>query len=529
MTVPEDQVVGFVDLGTNSVRLLVVRVKPNHSYTVLTDQKEVVRLGEREFVQGSLYPAAMERALLVCRHFVEVARNYGANEIVAVATSALREASNQSAFVRRLRREADLDVHVISGIEEARLIYLGVSSNMDLGNRVALFVDIGGGSTELAVGDQQRYRYLESLQLGAIRLTALFLPDEKGPISAQQYAQLQWHVRNTAVYGVQQVRSHQVQLAVGSSGTIENLAQVAARALAKSNAAREDVLRFDLLQKTSSLLRSLSLEERRAVPGINPERADIIIAGAAILETLMQELDLAEVQVSRRGLRDGLLFDYLARSEHASWARQMSVRRRSVLQLGRACHFDEVHSQRVANLVCEIFDSAREAGLHDLEDEDRELLEYAALLHDIGSFLSYYNQHAHTYYIIRNADLIGFDQREIAIMATAALYHRRSTPRKKHPEFASLDPSSQHIVQVLSLFLRLAESLDRGHAGVVSHARLRVAGDTVLLDIVCRRDCELQLWGVLTHRRAVEQVFRRKFIAEVRREPGSRKEESPRT
>jgi exopolyphosphatase/guanosine-5'-triphosphate,3'-diphosphate pyrophosphatase len=526
MTVPEEHVVAFVDLGTNSVRLLVARIKPNHSYTVLTDQKEVVRLGEREFVEGSLDPAAMERALLVCRRFVEVAHNFGAQDILAVATSALREARNQSAFVRRLRREADLDVHVISGVEEARLIYIGVSNSMNLGDKLALFVDIGGGSTEIAVGDQHRHRYLESLQLGAIRLTSLFLPDERGPISAQQYAQLQWYVRNTAVYAVQQVRSHKVQVAVGSSGTIENLAQVAARAF-KSDAAREDVLRFDRLQKTVSLLCSLSLEERRAVPGINPERADIIIAGAAILDTLMQELDLPEIQVSRRGLRDGLLFDYLARSEHASWVRQMSVRKRSVLQLGRACGFDEDHSQRVANLALEIFDSGREARLHRLAVEERELLEYAGLLHDIGSFLSYYNQHMHTYYLIRNADLIGFDQRETAIMATVALYHRGSMPRKKHPEFAGLDKGSQHIVRVLSVCLRLAESLDRGHAGVVRHARLRKAGPKAILEISCLRDCELQLWGVRTHERAVKEVFGRTLATEVTVEAAPLRNGSP--
>lgn len=508
------RVVAFVDIGTNSVRLLIVRILPNESLTVLSDQKEVVRLGEKEFASGELQPAAMERLLRVCRHLVEVARHYGAEETVAVATSAMREARNQAVLVRRLSREVDLDVRVISGVEEARLIYLGVASGLHLGKRLALFIDIGGGSTELAVGDQNAHRYLESLPLGAIRLTTLFLPDETGPISAEGYAQLQWHVRNAAVYATQQVNSLHPALTVGSSGTVENLAQVASRYIGKDTAP-ETSLRLDHLKKVMRMLCALPLERRRGVPGINPERADIIIAGGAILETLMEEMHLRSVQVSRRGLRDGLLVDYLARTERTPWMAQVSVRMRSVLQLGRACNFDEAHSRKVANLTLQLFDSARRSGLHRLGDAERELLEYTALLHDVGAFLSYHNQHAHTYYLIRNYDLLGFDEREVAIMATSALYHRRTLPRKTHPEFAVLDKSAQHTVEILSLFLRLAESLDRGHTGVVRAAELHKEGDSVLLALQCERECDLQVWGVKTHEKAVQKVLHRALATKV--------------
>jgi len=503
------------------VRLLLVRINPNHSYTILTDQKEVVRLGEGEFAEQRLQPEAIQRTALVCRKFTEIARRQGATEVHAVATSATREAQNQGEFLRYLRREAHLDVRVISGLEEARLIYLGVSSGIHLHDRQALFIDIGGGSTELVVGDQKQHQFLDSLQLGAIRLTTLLLPSHTGSVSPKEYAKLQWHVRNMAVYAIQEIRQQRLDLAVGSSGTIENLAQIAARAYAADGGRREDVLSRVHLRSVVEMLCSLPLEKRREVPGINPERGDIIIGGAAILDTLMEDLGLEEIHISKRGLRDGLFVDYLARSDQGYLVREMTVRKRSVVQLARACSSDEAHAQVVADLALELFDSAKEAGLHRLGEQERELLEYAALLHDIGAFLSYYNQHAHTYYLIRNADLLGFDQNEIAIMATAALYHRRALPRKSHPEFAVLDKRSQRIVQELSLFLRLAESLDRGHEEVVRHARLRLSDGKIVLDLTALRECQLQVWAARGHERAVEKVFGRPMAIELTMEAAS--------
>ena len=256
------------------------------------------------------------------------------------------------------------------------------------------------------------------------------------------------------------LRRHRVELAIGSSGTIENLAEIAVHVFDKRRSQRDDLLTRSRLKDVVGLLRSLSLAERRKVPGINPERADIIIAGAAIVETLMDDLRLDVLRVSNRGLRDGLLIDYLARSEHADLVRAVGVRERSVLQLARNCGFDETHARTVAHLADELYESGRAVGLHAFGEAERELLRYAALLHDVGSFLSYSNHHAHSYYLVRNADLLGFDQREIAIIAAATLYHRKALPRPKHPEFASLDKQARRVVPVLSLLIRLAESLD---------------------------------------------------------------------
>ncbi len=512
------KIVAFLDLGTNSARLMMVRIQPDQTYTILSDQKEVVRLGEGEFSDRRLQPEAMQRALEVCRQFGEMARSYHAEEIVAVATSATREARNQDEFLRRMKQEAGIEMRVISGREEARLIYQGVVSGIHLGEREAVFIDIGGGSTEVIVGDQQGYRYLDSLKLGAIRLTSLFfLPDESGPVTPARYALIQQYVRNAAVLTIQRVQEYGTRLAWGSSGTIENLGDIAIQHFFGRKRTRDDVLTREQLGSVVELLCSLPLDERRKLPGINPRRADIIVGGAAILHTLMQEFDLPEIHICSRGLRDGLLVDYLAQHAPQGFV-TLPVRERSVLHLGRACRFDESHARHVADLTLNLWDSAAKIGLHTYGPRYRELLHYAALLHDIGTFLSYSNHQAHSYYLIRNSDLLGFNQSEITLIAATAYFHRKRYPSKKHPQYAALDKKSRRVVRVMAILLRIAESLDRSHAGVVQRARLRKDGKKrVRLELFSEQDCQLEIWGVRNHLRAFEKTFGRQLSVSVRK------------
>lgn len=513
-----DHVVSFLDIGTNSIRLLVVRIAPNHSYVTLTQQKETIRLGENEFVDQYLQPEAMARAILVCTKFVDLSRAYGAHEIVAVATSAVRDAKNQKEFLRRLREATGIDLRVISGREEARLIYLGISRAVHLGDQQAVFIDIGGGSTEVSVGGQKQYHFLGSLNLGAVRLTTLFfLPNETAPVSPERYALLQRYIRNASVRTLQQVQKYPFEVAFGSSGTVENLMDIAARVLHNRVRQRDDTLTYADLKRVIEMLCAANLEERRRIPGINPERADIIIAGAAILDTLMQDLKIKQIRVlSDHGLREGLLVDYLSRSEHAAFFNEFSVRERSVLQLGRACGFDETHARHVAHLALELFDSAKKVGAHTLDEHDRELLEYAALLHDIGAFLSYDNHHLHTHYLIRHAELLGFDQAEITQMALVALFHRKGKPSKKYDDYAALDKPTRKRIRLLSAFLRVAEGLDRSHTGVITRARLRAKDKkTLRLDVHAQGDCQLELWGVTDRLKTLEKVLKRAIKIKV--------------
>ena len=516
MATPQGDVIAFIDLGTHSVRLLVVRIDSGHAYTVLTQQKEAIRLGEGEFLDQQLQPAAIERAVLVCRHFAEMARSFGATDIVAVATSATREAHNQGELLRLLREEAKVDMRVISGLEEARLIYLGVVSGLHLGHQLATFIDIGGGSTEVIIGHQREYLDLDSLKLGTLRLAVQFIGNETGPISAERYAAMQQYVRDSAVRFTQRFHGRPTPLAFGSSGTIENLAALAARTLYNRLPERHETLSLADLGKVAAMLRGLTVDERRKLPGLNPERADIIVPGAAILETLMQDLGLTAIRVSDRGLREGLLQDYLARHYYSPEVREMSVRARSVLHLGSRCGFDAAHAMQVARLAGQLFDSARDAGLHTFGPWERDLLGWAAQLHDIGAFVSYSNHQRHGYYLISNADLLGFDQTELAIMATTVFFHRKVFPRPRYPEFAVLDARAQEIVRIFCVLLRLAESLDRSHAGLVDSVTLIPGRNKHLtLRLHAQQPCPLECWGVQNHADAVKKAFGRKLVVET--------------
>lgn len=516
---PRDGVVrAFIDLGTNSVRLSVLRFEAGQVHTVLAQRKQTVRLGEGEYADGRLQPAAMRRAAAVCREFAEMARGKQAVSITAIATSATRDAANQAEFLELLRREADLEVEVVSGREEARLIYMGVAGGLHLGHRRALFIDIGGGSTELIVGNQREAQFLESLKLGAIRLTSLFFqPDETGPVSVERYAAIKHHVEGAAVRALGEIRALGPELVVGSSGTIENLADIAVRREQGRSRERSDTVSLAALRQVITQLRGLSMEQRKQVPGMNPARADIIIAGAAVLETILELSGHSAFQVSDRGLRDGLVADALLQEGGEPYG-QLTVRERSVLELGRACRFDERHHRQVARLALALFDSGRELGLHRLDDHARELLEHAAMLHDIGAFLSYSRHQNHSHYLIAHADLLGFNQRETAIIAAVARFHRRGFPSTEQPEIAALDAASQRLVPPAAIFLRLAERLDRSHAGRVAEARL-VAGPGKTVRLVLRpsgpEGCQLERWGLEGQERVFERVFGRGLVVEV--------------
>lgn len=511
MNTSPGKVAAFIDIGTNSISLLIARIQSDKSYTVLDKREEIVRLGEGEFVDQSIQPEAIDRAVEVCRSYADLARRARADEITAVATTATREATNRSEFIQKLKLITGLDVRAISGLEEARLIYLGVASSLDLGDRQALFADIGGGSTKLIVGDRQHHYLLDSLKLGSLRLTSMFFrPEESGPVDENRYRLLQNYIRNNFVRSIQRIQPYKIDVAVGSAGTILNLVEVAARLIHQRPRTAEEEITYEQLKYTIHKLCSMPLEQRRQVPGIEPERASSLIAGAAIIDTLMEALKLTSLQISERGLRDGLLVDYLERAHEPLAPGQMNVREQSVFRFARTLDFDEAHARQVARLALQLFDSAFGLGLHRLGRWERELLEYAALLHDVGAFLSYQNHQKHTYYLIHNADLLGFDQKETAIMALAGLHHRKGLPTEQETEYQALDPDSRSAVRVMSIILHLAESLDRGHVGAVHRAHF-IAGpdDQIVLEIFSHQDCQMELWGVQNHRDEFKKAFQR--------------------
>lgn len=504
----EGRVVAFIDIGTNSIRLLLVRINPNGSYIPLTRQKETVRLGDKEFIDRILQPKAIERTAIVCKKFMELARAYRAEEVIAVATSATRDASNKVQLLETLKKEANLEVCTISGTEEARLIYLGVSSELRLGCLQAIFIDIGGGSTEVSVGDQRHCYFIDSLNLGAVRLTNMFLQNETEPVSEEQYEQIKDYVRHKSANVIKELSKYRINCAIGSSGTIENLARIAFVYQHRTERESFEKLEFEALKDIVRAMCALPLEERRNFPGINSQRADIIIAGAAIIETFMEELGLSEIKVSKLGLREGLLVDYISKSEFSYMITQMSVRKRSIMQLGLTCNFDEEHAHIVTRLALELFDSIQTLEIYEFKEGERELLEYGSTLHDIGMFLSYDTHQAHAYHLIRESNLPGFQPEEIEIIANLAYFHRKNTPKKKHPNLTELSKNAVKSIKVLSTLLRIAEGLDRSHAGIVSHIRLYIASaDSLVLEIHARRECQLEIWEVEKQTKYFKKIF----------------------
>ncbi|MCB2180107.1 Ppx/GppA family phosphatase [bacterium] len=509
--------IGFIDIGTNSIRLALVQIAPNGAYTVLSDQKEIVRLGEGEFEHNTLTRAAIDRAVLVCQQFAEMARSNNAEEIFAVATSATREAKNQQDFIHALKHHANLDVKTISGIEEARLIYLGISDGFDLKDNTALMVDIGGGSTELIVGNHHEYSHLDSMKLGAIRVSAMFFSGEDiGPVSPEKFTQVQKYVRNIAIRPIQRVAAFQYDFVIGSSGTIENLANITSYYTHDLPYTMGEFISTADLRKTVKHLCELNLEERSQVRGISPRRGDIIIGGAGIFLTILEELKAPGFYVTQRTLRDGQVVDYLKRSEHASLFGKQSVQLRSVTQLAKKCGVDEEHSHHVKKLATDLFDSAKENHLHNLDEPDKLLLGYAALLHDVGIFLSYSNHHKHSYYLIKNADLVGFNQTEISIMAASAYFHRHKSPKKSRPQVANLNKQDKKAVSVISTLIRIAEALDRSHKTVITKAKFSPLNDEkVYLDVYAEEDYQLEVWRLNNHNRLFKKVFGKEFIVRM--------------
>lgn len=513
-----EKAIGIIDLGSNSVRLLLVRVHADGSTTILNQVKHMVRLGEGGFTHNRLQEETMARTIAVLRGLAEMCAVYETTEIIAIATAAVRDAVNGPEFIRRVQEKTGIDFTVVSGREEARLIYLGVSSGLEHSKSLRLFIDIGGGSTELIVGDSQSYVNLDSLKLGCVRLTNMFFEDNKGPVSAYTYAALQRYVRNEALHSFQRIAGFEIPEAVASSGTAQNLAEIAA-ALEQQGAARtgkpsmasKHVLSYDGLRRAVKELCSRTLEERKSVPGINPNRADVIIAGAAILQTIMEEQGFESVTISNRNLQNGILVDYLMRTHPQKAGSRLSAREESVLQLARFCRFEEKHSRHIAKLALELFDSARAIGLHDAPPVSRELLYYAALLHDIGIFISFANHNAHSHYLIRNTELLGFTEREIELIAALAFFHRKR-PSKKIPLFLQLDEGIREEVRLLSLFLTLAERMDKSHRQIIRSARFGRTPDGELeLCLRASEVCPIEIEEIGRSHKLIKKTFHTHF------------------
>jgi exopolyphosphatase/guanosine-5'-triphosphate,3'-diphosphate pyrophosphatase len=486
-------VLAAVDVGTNSIHLVVARVSGNDRFEVITRQKEMVRLGSGRGEMKQLEPAAIERGVQALRRCRSLADAWGA-VTRAVATSAVREAQNAQEFLDRARDEAGIDVEVISGFEEARLIQLGVLQALPVYDRRLVLVDVGGGSTEVLFGHGEQVDWARSIKLGSLRMTRRFFPG--GEVRGDAVARCRREVRARLAPMLHEAQRLSHEVAVATSGTAETLAAMAA---ARKGGEVPQSLNAAVLTRRSlgkvvdDLAGARTTEERRRLPGIDESRADILLGGAIVLEQVCDALGIEELTISEYALREGVLLDSLHRARGGSLHHLSDLRRASVFHLMELCDDDPDHSLQVSRLALQLHDAlAARLGVGDAE---RELLEAAALLANVGLFVSHSGHHKHSYYVIRNSEhLMGFTDREIEVIAQVARYHRKSPPSvDKHPEFAALSEADRRTVRALAALLRPSIGMDRNHDGAVQHLIVKDEGEQVTIELVGAEGADLSL------------------------------------
>ncbi|MGD1895881.1 MAG: Ppx/GppA phosphatase family protein [Phormidesmis sp.] len=517
-------VLAAIDIGTNSVHMVVTKIDATlPSFNIIGKEKETVRLGDFCENTGDLTEEAMARGIASLKRCMKVAESFHADDVVAVATSAVREAGNGQTFIDRVKAEVGLSVNLISGIEEARRIYLGVISGVELKGHPHAIVDIGGGSTEIIAGRGGLSDFLSSSKVGAVRLTARFVSTD--PIDKREFQYLRAYVHGVLEPTVDKLKSklknnltgtaHEetpLKL-IGTSGTIECLAVLLA--MDKTGVEPDPLngyrLSYDELKSWVHRLRKMPYEERLALPGMSDRRAEIIVAGAVILQTTMELLEVQQLTICERALREGVVVDWMLTNGliEDRMAFQQSIRDRSVRKMARKYN---AKGDTVAAFATSLFDQTQGV-LHTLGPLAREYLWAAGMLHNSGHYVSHSAHHKHSYYLIRNGGLLGFTETEVEVIGNIARYHRKSQPKRRHENYNSLPSKHERkLVDQLSAILRLAVALDRARNQAIAsvHATFDNSSRTLQLHLTPndpQNTCELELWNLDYKKAWFEAVF----------------------
>ncbi|MTJ23141.1 Ppx/GppA family phosphatase [Dolichospermum sp. UHCC 0352] len=524
-SVQENQMIAAIDIGTNSLHIIVVKIEATlPSFTIIAREKETVRLGDRNLITGELKPEVMMKAIACLGRFKTLADSLGTNSIVAVATSAVRESPNGQEFLQQIETEVGLSVDLISGPEEARRIYLGVLSGMEFNNKPHIIIDIGGGSTELILGDSEEPRSLTSTKIGAVRLTGELIASD--PISETEFKYLQAYARGMLERSVEEVQGKlkigdSPQL-IGTSGTIETIATIHAREKLGLVPSTLNGYQFSLqdLRTWVNRLRKMTNVERATVPGMPEKRSEVILSGAVILQEAMTLLGVQSVTVCERSLREGVIVDWMLTHGFIDnrLRFQSSIRERSVLKTAKKYQTNLEHSERVTAFALNIFDQTK-GQLHYWSADQRQLLWAAAILHNSGHYISHSAHHKHSYYLIRNGELLGYNETEIEIIANIARYHRKSPPKKKHESYRNLlHKEHRTMVNQLSAILRLAVALDRRQIGAISHVQCEYVPNfkefkMLIFPSLIDDECALEMWSLDYKKGVFEEEFGLKFVA----------------
>ena len=500
-------VLASIDVGSNALRLAIADVDSQQRITMVESLREPVRLGQDVFTNGSISEGTMDQAVAAFEKFRHAIELRGASWTKAVATSAVREALNRELFVDRLASASGIDLVAIGAEEEARLIYLAVAEKLNLKSKLAMLIDIGGGSTEITLAEHESIIVSESFRLGAVRLLNLFEEKKHGEAKFNQL--IREYMDATQKRIKKELGSRKIELCVGTGGNIETLGDLRRSVLRKE---RDTELSDDDLDALVKKLLGMTYEQRIQELGLRPDRADVIVPASMVLQKIMRVAGVSEVVIPHVGLKDGVLTDMI----QELFGEKRPLRRDQVLasaiQLGRKFMFDEQHGTTVARYAARLFDETR--SLHNLGMEFRLLLEVSALLHDIGNFINSTDHHKHTFYLLSVSPLIGLTQSQLAIVANVARYHRKSMPKPQHDGYRELSSKERVVVSKLSALLRLADAMDNEHASKVESFSVEYKKPKLTIRMRGEGDLLLEKWALAKKAPMFEDVFSVKLNVE---------------
>lgn len=515
-----DRRLAAIDIGTNSIRCIMVEVPPDSEFRVLDDEKATVRLGEGMSATGEISAAAWQRAREALARMKKIADGLGVKTVVAVATSAVRKAANGQAFVEAMAAETGIRIQIIGGEEEAELAALSAWHHFDMETARYALVDIGGGSAEVVTAVGSHIEDIGSFELGAIYLTEKFLGQD--PIPENDIRRMRAHIRKVLQKNLTE-NGHVVQCLIGSGGTLNAIGNMimGMREEQYGSVHGYEVLRSEVVHLLAMLQRK-NLKERKTLAGLSPERAEIIVAGVAVVDELMRFFGTNILKINERGIREGLILKSLEKYGFLDRRKQVRDWETAVRTFAGSCHVDLVHGEQVRTLAVRIFDELAAYGGKGsgLSPRNRQILEAAALLHDVGYFIDYAKHHKHSYHLIRHANLFDFSPRETEIIANLARYHRKSLPKNKHENFARLNSDDQALVRRLGGILRLADGLDRRRAGLVKELKCRIDKTQIVLEVAGADDLSVEIYGGQSKGDLLEQAFDKnlRVVGAVRRQ-----------
>jgi len=499
-----------LDIGTNSFHVVIVEVSPDGSYLTLDTHKEMVELGP-DVSRNFLSADTMNRAIHAMKYIHRLCENRQVETILAYATSAIRESRNGGEFIQSVIDETGIKIQAIPGIREAQLIGLAVQHAISLGEDPVLIIDIGGGSVEFIICNKEKTFFLESLKIGVSRSATQFVKND--PISKSEIEELRSFYTKALDSVLNAVKKFKPSSLVGSSGTMENIAGMISIRLHGTLPSSINQFQYEKkdLDKLIKEFISLKHATRLEFSGLDTKRVDFIVPGMILTQLLLEKTELNVIKTSSFALREGMILDFIqANANQFSLLGEFpDIRQRSIYQLLRNCNWHEKHSIQVAKLALSLFDQLLSE--HGLNENDRELLGYACLTHDIGYHISHKSHHLHALYLIQHADLLGFDQHEIAIIAHVARYHRRSTPKKRHIMYQELPKDIRKRIKKLSAFMRVADGLDRSHFQNIIDLKVSLSESMITFTLKADSDPQVEIWGALRKCELFEDLFKRKL------------------